>query len=125
MVYSAEEKATKVKVAVKQMNLFAQPRTDLLVNEVAMLASLKHKNIINFIDGFLIDGRPHMCELWAVMELLEGGSLGEVVRKTVLRAGQVAAITECCVLALEYLHSKVRLLVNIIRISQYLSHVLR
>jgi p21-activated kinase 1 len=101
-------KATRQRVAIKQMDLFKQQRLDLLTKEIAITRELRHENIVNYIEGFLIDAQPSICELWAVMELLEGGSLTAVVMETVLRDGQIAGITRCCVRALEYLHSKVR-----------------
>jgi serine/threonine protein kinase len=107
-VFSAEVKATGQKVAIKQMNLFKQPRLDLLAEEIALARRLRHDNIVNYIEGFLIDGRPSVCQLWAVTELLEGGSLHPVVAKTVLLDGQIAGVTRSCVRALDYLHSNVR-----------------
>ena len=106
-VFEAEIKNTHQKVAIKQMNLFKQQRTDLLTKEIAIIREIKHENIVNYVEGFLIDARPTICELWAVMELLEGGSLTSVVVETVLHDGQLAGVTRCCLRALEYLHSKV------------------
>ena len=108
-VFSAEIKGTGRIVAVKQMNIYAQQRLDLLINELKLVRELKHENIVNFIEGFLIDGQPEICQLWAVMELLQGGSLTAVVMETVLRDNQIAGVTRACVRALDYLHSKVGL----------------
>jgi len=92
---------------VKQMNIYAQQRLDLLVNEIKLISKLRHENIVNYIEGFLIDGQPEICQLWTVMELLQGGSLTAVVMETVLRDGQIAGVSRACVRALDYLHSRV------------------
>lgn len=46
-------------------------------------------------------------DLWVVMDYLEGGNLTDVVVKTELDEGQIAAILKECLNALQFLHRQV------------------
>lgn len=95
------ELATGRTVAIKRMELSAQPKKELLLTEIEVMRGLSHPNIINYIESYLVGG-----ELWVVMEYLDGGVLTSVVSETILAEGQVAGITKKCVDALQFLHSK-------------------
>ena len=86
-VYTAIERATNRCVAIKQMNLEQQPKKDLIVNEILVMRESKHKNIVNFMDSYLVKG-----DLWVVMEFMEGGSLTDVVTYNMMTEGQIAAV---------------------------------
>lgn len=86
-VYTAFENGTNRCVAIKQMNLEQQPKKDLIINEIIVMRESKHKNIVNFIDSFLIRG-----DLWVIMEYMEGGSLTDVVTFNMMSEGQIAAV---------------------------------
>jgi p21-activated kinase 1 len=58
-VYTARRISNNESVAIKQMNLAEQPKKDLIINEIIVMSSAKHKNIVNFIDSFL-----HINDLW-------------------------------------------------------------
>jgi Protein kinase domain len=58
-VYTARKSDSNQPVAIKQMNLEEQPKKELIINEILVMASAKHRNIVNFIDSFLHDG-----DLW-------------------------------------------------------------
>jgi p21-activated kinase 1 len=99
-VFTAYEVGTNKCVAIKQMNLEQQPKKDLIINEILVMKDSKHKNIVNFMDSFLIRG-----DLWVVMEYMEGGSLTDVVTFNIMSEGQIAAvcrevsmIVHCCLL---------------------------
>jgi p21-activated kinase 1 len=86
-VYTAIERDTNRCVAIKQMNLEQQPKKDLIVNEILVMRESKHKNIVNFMDSYLVKG-----DLWVVMEFMEGGSLTDVVTYNMMTEGQIAAV---------------------------------
>ena len=86
-VYTAYEVGTNRCVAIKQMNLEQQPKKDLIINEIIVMKESKHKNIVNFMDSFLVRG-----DLWVVMEYMEGGSLTDVVTYNTMTDGQIAAV---------------------------------
>ena len=86
-VYTAYEVGTNRCVAIKQMNLDQQPKKDLIINEIIVMKDSKHRNIVNFMDSFLVHG-----DLWVVMEYMEGGSLTDVVTFNIMTEGQIAAV---------------------------------
>lgn len=86
-VYTAYERGTDRCVAIKQMNLEQQPKKDLIINEILVMKDSKHRNIVNFMDSFLLKG-----DLWVVMEYMEGGSLTDVVTFNIMTEGQIAAV---------------------------------
>jgi p21-activated kinase 1 len=86
-VFTAYEVGTNKCVAIKQMNLEQQPKKDLIINEILVMKDSRHKNIVNFMDSFLVRG-----DLWVVMEYMEGGSLTDVVTFNIMSEGQIAAV---------------------------------
>ncbi|KAL3095551.1 hypothetical protein niasHT_024377 [Heterodera trifolii] len=120
-VWTARCKMTEQIVAVKRMNLANQPKKELLLNEIKIMQRYKHKNLVNYIDAFLIGGDNNLPppsplapssvprpigsqDLWVIMEYLEGGNLTDVVVNTELDEGQIAAIIRETLLALHFLH---------------------
>ncbi|KAH8108873.1 kinase-like domain-containing protein [Phellopilus nigrolimitatus] len=98
-VYTAYQVGTNVSVAIKQMDLEKQPKKDLIINEILVMRSSRHPNIVNYIDSFL-----HRNELWVVMEYMEGGSLTDVVTANLMTEGQIAAVSRETCQGLEHLH---------------------
>lgn len=86
-VFTAFEVGTNKCVAIKQMNLEQQPKKDLIINEILVMKDSKHKNIVNFMDSYLVKG-----DLWVVMEYMEGGSLTDVVTFNLMSEPQIAAV---------------------------------
>ncbi|KHN84245.1 Serine/threonine-protein kinase PAK 3 [Toxocara canis] len=100
-VYTARDKATGQIVAVKRMAFKSQPKKELLLTEIKVMQKYKHQNLVNYIDSYLVEAD----DLWVVMDYLEGGNLTDVVVKTELDEGQIAAILKECLQALHFLHS--------------------
>ncbi|PVI02867.1 Pkinase-domain-containing protein [Periconia macrospinosa] len=100
-VFSAYEIGSNKCVAIKQMNLEQQPKKDLIINEILVMKESRHKNIVNFMDSFLVRG-----DLWVVMEYMEGGSLTDVVTFNIMSEGQIAAVCRETLNGLQHLHSK-------------------
>ncbi|KAF5362568.1 hypothetical protein D9756_002379 [Leucocoprinus leucothites] len=98
-VYTAYQVGTDLCVAIKQMDLEKQPRKDLITNEILVMRSSRHPNIVNYIDSFL-----HKNDLWVVMEYMEGGSLTDVVTANLMTEGQIAAVSRETAQGLEHLH---------------------
>lgn len=99
-VYVAETKATGGIVAIKQMNLAAQPKKELILNEIDVMKANRHPNVVNFIDSHFHDG-----ELWVIMDYLAGGSLTDIVTNNVITEDQIAAICKEVLKGLEFLHT--------------------
>ena len=100
-VFTATERSSSRCVAIKQMDLEQQPKKDLIVNEILVMKESKHKNIVNFMDSYLVSG-----VLWVVMEYMEGGSLTDVVTYNIMTEGQIAAVCRETLHGLQHLHSK-------------------
>ncbi|KAK8210731.1 serine/threonine-protein kinase ste20 [Phyllosticta capitalensis] len=100
-VFTAYQVGTNRCVAIKQMNLDQQPKKDLIINEILVMRESKHRNIVNFMDSFLVRG-----DLWVVMEYMEGGSLTDVVTFNIMSEGQIAAVSREVLCGLQHLHSK-------------------
>ncbi|KAF4312625.1 PAK-box/P21-Rho-binding protein [Botryosphaeria dothidea] len=100
-VFTAYQIGTNRCVAIKQMNLDQQPKKDLIINEILVMRESKHRNIVNFMDSFLVKG-----DLWVVMEYMEGGSLTDVVTFNIMSEGQIAAVSREVLCGLQHLHSK-------------------
>ncbi|PPQ91857.1 hypothetical protein CVT25_000732 [Psilocybe cyanescens] len=98
-VYTAYQVGTNLSVAIKQMDLEKQPKKDLIINEILVMRSSRHPNIVNYIDSFL-----HKNDLWVVMEYMEGGSLTDVVTANLMTEGQIAAVSRETCQGLEHLH---------------------
>ena len=58
------------------------------------------QNLVNYIESYLVEED----DLWVVMDYLEGGNLTDVVVKTELDEGQIAAVLHECLKALHFLH---------------------
>lgn len=70
------------------MDLAAQPRKELIVNEILVMKESRHANIVNFLDAYLIKG----ADLWVIMEFMEGGALTDVIENNSLEEDQIASI---------------------------------
>lgn len=100
-VYEGVDKRTGRGVAIKQIDLSQQPRKELIVNEVLIMRDTHHPNIVQYYECFLV-GK----ELWLVMELMEGGTLTDIIEECEFTESQTAAICKETLAALIDLHSR-------------------
>ncbi|KAI7856391.1 kinase-like domain-containing protein [Circinella umbellata] len=101
-VYVAASLATNQKVAIKQMDLAHQPRKELIVNEILVMKESHHRNIVNFLDSFLVKN----MELWVIMEYMEGGALTDVIDNNTMTEQQIATVCLETTAGLHHLHSR-------------------
>lgn len=104
-VYLAESlQDNNHKVAIKQMDLNAQPSKELIINEILVMKDSQHKNIVNFLDSYLRGS----SDLWVIMEYMEGGSLTEIIENNdfKLNERQIATICFETLKGLQHLHKK-------------------
>lgn len=101
-VYTALDRETLHKVAIKTMNLAQQPKSELIIREISVMKENTHPNLVNYLDSYLVEN-----DLWVIMEYLEGGPLTDVLSETIMNEGQIAAICAEIVKAMAFLHSKV------------------
>ncbi|CAH8523674.1 unnamed protein product [Schistosoma turkestanicum] len=90
-------------VAIKVMKLDKQPNRDLIVSEIAVMKRIRHENIVNYLESYLLRNEN---QLWVVMEYLDGGALTDVVTETVMAPDVIAAVVRECVKALVFLHDQ-------------------
>jgi p21-activated kinase 1 len=83
------------------MDLYKQPKMDLVLNEILVMQASRHSNIINYIDSFL-----YKNELWVVMEYMDGGSLADVIMANLMTEGQIAAVSRETAQGLQHLHKR-------------------
>ncbi|KAJ2141471.1 Protein kinase [Coemansia sp. RSA 678] len=101
-VYKARSIKTGEIVAIKQMDLSKQPRKELLVNEILVMKESRHKNIVNFIEAFLLN----LADLWVVMEYMEGGALTDVIDNNKMNENQIATVCREVCRGLSHLHQQ-------------------
>ncbi|KAE9556223.1 hypothetical protein FO519_000562 [Halicephalobus sp. NKZ332] len=89
-------------VAVKRMAFKSQPKKEMLLTEIKVMQQYQHPNIVNYRESYLVEED----DLWVIMDYLEGGNLTDVVVKTELDEGQIAAVLRECLKALSFLHSR-------------------
>ncbi|XP_056370516.1 LOW QUALITY PROTEIN: serine/threonine-protein kinase PAK 3-like [Oenanthe melanoleuca] len=100
-VYKALDASTGQQVAIKKIHLYGKRSEELAVNEILAMRDNRNANIVTYLDSYLVHG-----ELWLAMELMDGGTLSDVLRAVYLEEGQVGAVCRECLQGLHFLHSR-------------------
>lgn len=69
------------------MVLSRQPRLDMIINEINVMKEIKHPNIVNYINCYIVKD-----SLWVIMEYMEGGMLTEIIDNNSFSEPQIATI---------------------------------
>ena len=98
------------KVAVKDINLKACNKRELLLMEVRVMRDLKHPNLVNLVDTYLEEVKevmkPTRKNLYVVMEVMEGGALTDVAKYTVMPTNIIAMVCKEVIKGISYLHKQ-------------------
>jgi protein-serine/threonine kinase len=89
-------------VAIKQIHLASQPRPELILDELSLMQTLHHPNLINCLDSFYLPNPQN--ELWVVMEFMEIGALTDVIEVKDLEEREMAAVFLQVLKGLKCLH---------------------
>lgn len=99
VVYKGVHVKTRQLCAIKVIHMKKETKIETLENEIAMMESTVHDNIVKYIGSYI-----HGSDLWIVMEFLSGGKLTDILMNTNFSEPEIAAVCEACLLALDYMH---------------------
>jgi len=91
----------KVRVAVKKIPHKSRREREHNYFEIAFLSLCLHKNIVHYIDSYLVGD-----SVWILMEYLEGGTLAEAANAHNFPDNHIAYVAREVISALNFLHSK-------------------
>ncbi|XP_062123080.1 serine/threonine-protein kinase PAK 2 [Drosophila sulfurigaster albostrigata] len=103
IVFIAGDLQSESQVAVKTIEMKNQSSKDLILTEIRVLKDFNHKNLVNFLDAYLLEPED---QLWVVMEYMDGGPLTDVVTETVMKERQIACVCREVLYAISFLHAK-------------------
>lgn len=103
-VYKGVHNKTNQKCAIKVIQIKADTKLDTLENEIAMMESCRHENIVEYIGAY-----SHNQDLWIVMELMSGGKLTDLLLNTHFSEPEIACVCKYCLVALKFLHDGQRI----------------
>ncbi|NWY97000.1 PAK1 kinase, partial [Loxia curvirostra] len=102
-VYKALDISTGPQVAIKIMSLGEEMSEALAALEILAMRDTRHPNIVTYFDSYLVD-----AELWLAMEVMDGGTLFDVLRAVYLEERQIGAVCRepCSLQGLHFLHCR-------------------
>ena len=101
-VWAAEDEALGRRVAVKLVTVSSGEDAGIVRDEARLLARLSHPGLVPVYDAGTDDlGRP-----WVVMELVEGETLADAVKRGALDPDRVAQVGRVLAQALAYVHGQ-------------------
>ncbi|XP_063697041.1 serine/threonine-protein kinase PAK 2-like [Culicoides brevitarsis] len=103
VVFIALDQETGAEVAIKVIDLNNQSSKELILNEIRVLNDFNHKNLVNFLQAYLIEEKNH---LWVILEYMDGGPLTDVVTETIMKERQIAYVCREVLNVISFLHSK-------------------
>ena len=103
-VFQAEEKKSKRKVAVKIVNTEEEQNSVLVKRELEILKTLKHPNILSFIECFEFKDPP---SVYLVFELVEGEQLSSrIFKRSFFDEKDANRFASNLLSAVKYIHDK-------------------
>eukprot|EP00163_Fabomonas_tropica_P012693 TRINITY_DN24037_c0_g1_i1.p1 TRINITY_DN24037_c0_g1~~TRINITY_DN24037_c0_g1_i1.p1 ORF type:complete len:465 (-),score=112.84 TRINITY_DN24037_c0_g1_i1:106-1500(-) len=104
-VHLGTRKSDGAAVAIKIRHIDEKTDMTHVENEIEMMRQNVHKNIVAFMDSFLIKG----TELWIIMEYIQGGDLTGVLTVCQMSEPQIAYVCREVLESLQYLHDSQRI----------------
>eukprot|EP00002_Diphylleia_rotans_P019767 TRINITY_DN381_c0_g1_i1.p1 TRINITY_DN381_c0_g1~~TRINITY_DN381_c0_g1_i1.p1 ORF type:complete len:428 (+),score=83.49 TRINITY_DN381_c0_g1_i1:647-1930(+) len=99
-VFAARHSRLKKEVALKKIDMSNEANIKLIKAEVYNMKRARHPNIIEFLGSYLYGN-----EIWVALELMEGGSLTDIVTGShQMTEAQIARVSLDILSAVEYLH---------------------
>ncbi|EKX33861.1 hypothetical protein GUITHDRAFT_81068 [Guillardia theta CCMP2712] len=91
--------------AIKKLALSKQTDLPALQNEIAMMKTSAHPNVVEYFESYMFD----RC-LWVVMELMDGGSLTNLIQKRKeFTEEEMAGFMKASIDAIAFLHGQGRI----------------
>lgn len=104
VVYKGIHNKTGMKVAIKIIQIKADTKLETLENEIAMMHSCQHDNIVKYVGAY-----SHNQDLWIVMEMMSGGKLTDLLLNTQFSEPEIAGVCKEILKSLKYLHDNQRI----------------
>lgn len=105
------------RVAIKRIPIKESMYIDM-VREIQVMASCSHENIVRFWTSFI-----YKTELWIVMDLLDGGSIRQIIEKRIQEKSdwhfgvfdecEIATVMRETLKGLEYLRKNTHIMLNL------------